>query len=1340
MKQIYRALVVAALLVATGPALALGLGKLEQESSLNERFEGRIQLLSAKPDELSTLKVGLADPDAFRRAGINYVPVLRDLKFKLVEPESGPDYVHITSNQPIREPFLNFLVELTWSSGRIYREYTVLLDPPTYDPGPSATAASPSTAERTPAEPSKYSHTVIYPEDRPSGPARSAYTPSYSGGDYGPVGSGETLWSIANAMKPATVTTHQMMLALLRANPDAFIGNNINGLKRGAILRVPSADQMNALSQGEALEQVKSQHGLWESARQSVAAAPAERAKTASPAPASPAAGETVATGDEPESRLELVGAEQGAASQTGDAQGSGADADQRLEMANEKLESLSRENAELRERLAENEALIEDLKRLIALKDDELASLQDRTAEETTAADAPSAPQVEGVQYPNGDPGQFIKDVPPMGDLVPGPVPPAEEISHTVMQPEAAPAQPAPEPAAEPEGEQAAAGAAAEAEPTEPAAKTAAREAAAPAAGGGIMGMVTGLLGSARDFVLNNLMIAGGVVLALILIVAGMSFARQRQARIEEEADAGMAAGTFPDFAASADMEQTSFEDDSESATEMNAAETAAESAEAEDDDATVLTAEAGEDDDDLFVVPQGEAEPSASAAEEDEEDPLAEVNVLMAYEHFDQAESFVRNALKSDPENVEYHAKLLEVFYASGNKKKYEEAARQLHELTGGQGEHWDMAVAMWQELSPNRALFEGGGEEEEPAEASAGGGGIVDITGDTAGGDEEAAEKGEDTGAGGLDFDLGDSTGAGAAADQDEEGMLDLTASEEQAGDEEMLDLTASQDAADDDMLDLTAASAPDEEVSDETQAMDQVSGAQQEDALDVSLDSDSGSDLLDVTHSGQVESSEDLLDVTAAGKAEDNQESPEQEEDDGSLDFSLDMDTGEEPAAGESKSEAHEDDNMLEFDGELGLDSGEDQDKGEAVGSESEEDGAESDDFSLDLDTSDREADTGEEEASTEGLDEISEELDRLEHTLGTLSQQDATKGFGSDTSDALKGIDSALGERDESEESAAGGEADDSSADELDISLSGLEDETEDTSSADELDVSPGDSETETEDTSSENLDISLEGLGPETTDEPAAEEDLDVSAGGLDEDTTDSSSDDLDISLEGLESGAEDTGDDLSDLSIELEDSGGEDEVSAELSELSESLDSGDLDLGEEDSGISLDSGGEDESSMDFDLETGSPDSSAGDEPEIELDEEGSEAETLKTDAVESDTESAGDLDLDLSTDDMSAPESIDMDATVELPKDKLGAGLSLEGDEDDEDDKTVFVGRSGDTEEQSLEDELTTKLDLAKAYVELGDSDSARGILEEVMKDGNDDQKRQAGELLSQI
>ena len=111
-------------------AQALGLGELELNSGLNQPFDARIKLLSPTAGDLNNLKVQLADIDAFRRAGVDRPFILSKLKFEIEINETGADYIRVTSREPIREPFLNFLVEANWSNGRLFREYTVLLDPP----------------------------------------------------------------------------------------------------------------------------------------------------------------------------------------------------------------------------------------------------------------------------------------------------------------------------------------------------------------------------------------------------------------------------------------------------------------------------------------------------------------------------------------------------------------------------------------------------------------------------------------------------------------------------------------------------------------------------------------------------------------------------------------------------------------------------------------------------------------------------------------------------------------------------------------------------------------------------------------------------------------------------------------------------------------------------------------------------------------------------------------------------------------------------------------------------------------------------------------------------------
>ena len=185
-----------ALAIFALPALsyALGLGKLQLNSSLNQPFDARIELLSASASELDSLNVGLADAEAFRRARIDRPYILSKLRFEVVETENGVDYIKVSSREAIREPFLNFLLETAWSNGRLYREYTVLLDPPLYDPK----AGSRSLSESYEATPSAES----YVSDDSSDDMTTSQSPvvSYSGNEYGPTESSDTLWAIASGV------------------------------------------------------------------------------------------------------------------------------------------------------------------------------------------------------------------------------------------------------------------------------------------------------------------------------------------------------------------------------------------------------------------------------------------------------------------------------------------------------------------------------------------------------------------------------------------------------------------------------------------------------------------------------------------------------------------------------------------------------------------------------------------------------------------------------------------------------------------------------------------------------------------------------------------------------------------------------------------------------------------------------------------------------------------------------------------------------------------------------------------------------------------------------------
>ena len=892
------------ILLALAPMLAnaLGLGNLDLNSALNEPFDARVQLLSPTADELDSLTVGLADSEAFARAKIDRPFILSKLKFALRRsPDDGPDYIRVFSQQPIREPFLNFLVEVSWSNGRLFREYTVLLDPPLYDPNARASEFTQDQSTSYIAEPTVEAVTINDPDHKvtyaneyepSSSPVAASPKINYSGGDYGPTEQSDTLWSIASTMRPASaISVNQMMAALLRANPEAFFNQNINGLKRGQILRMPTESEINALSNAQALAEVQSQHAAWDAIKDNLSSAVNERPEVSS-APESPetTSDETTASTEaavESDPELKLVGAEE-----TGEAtqQVSSVDAGQGedLILAQESIQALTNENMELTDRLQESEALLDDLKRLLSLKDDELAALQGQVIEEPGMAE-------EEVGSADEEMVSEVEEEAVLEDE-------EEAVEETAM--EAAEE----EMLVEDEEE------VIDVIETEPASSS--------------DGMLNQYLGKAKEFLLGNPMVGmavAGVLVLLILIIVIMKFRKEPAETIDVEA---MTEEAFPDFD-SGDLGATGDEvPDSEAVTVLPP-----------DSEAETAMPEAS-----VELDIEEEAAPIVEAAapieeEEPDEDPMQEVNTYLAFEQFDQAEEFVRNAINDTPENAEYHTKLLEVFYTSGNKKSYEEEAKILHDKFGEANEHWNMAVAMWSEMSPNRALFEEGADDEDDDTDADNTGGFVDVTADEEAGNEDA----------GLDFDIG-----GAEESSDDEGMLDITASDEGEG---VLDITASDDG--EDILDVTAAVGLED--------VDNISNEEPDDVLDISSaggddlldltasEESSDEDLLDVTSAANLDldSEEDLLDVTAATSAgADSSEllglniEPEAEsfeidipEENEALEFDMDAAVDESIAG----TPASDDDNVLDFD----LGSNDDEESLEIEASEPEDAGLEID---------------------------------------------------------------------------------------------------------------------------------------------------------------------------------------------------------------------------------------------------------------------------------------------------------------------------------------------------------------------------------------------------------
>jgi pilus assembly protein FimV len=410
-----------ALALSGSHAFALGLGTIQVKSKLNQPLDAEIPILQGTAGEAEGLLVQMAAAEDFDRVGLNRSRLSVPLEFTIVKGSRGDAVIKVTSKEIIREPFLDFLVEANWPKGRLLREYTVLLDPPVMAPATgSAVTAVPKALERAP--------TQVVPESKPKpapppksapvavapAPSRPVETPSRPAaapkravsGNEVTVEEGDTLSGIARSVRPDEATNiNQLMLAMLKQNPNAFFKNNINTLKRGAILRIPSADEAKAVgSASEAAAQVHAQIEDW---RGGAAAKPTLVADTGTqPEPKTPAAtAKPTSTSTTPTAAakpktdsLELVPPKAGKDTiAMADRPGSGGsntanELRSELSRTKETLTSREQESSELKSRVKELEETKNKSDRMITLQKSEIADLQNKLAQ--LQADSKNAPK----------------------------------------------------------------------------------------------------------------------------------------------------------------------------------------------------------------------------------------------------------------------------------------------------------------------------------------------------------------------------------------------------------------------------------------------------------------------------------------------------------------------------------------------------------------------------------------------------------------------------------------------------------------------------------------------------------------------------------------------------------------------------------------------------------------------------------------------------------------------------------------------------------------------------------------------------------------------------------
>jgi pilus assembly protein FimV len=286
---------------------ALGLGEIRLTSALNQPFDAEIELLSPTSEELSSLKVSLASNELFARYGIDRPAYLSNLNFAVSRSREGRATIKVSSNRSVTEPFVTILVEASWARGRLLREYTVLLDPPTFMPSQEAPAPVTSAQsgaqnegriERQPAAQAQPEQPATEPTPTRPTPTREAApsepiarTSATAGSEY-TVQRNDTLWRIASSANPGSRrVVNQTMIALFRANSAAFDGN-INRLRAGSVLRIPDLAEIETVSTTDASAEVARQTAEWSGAAPTQSTAEADRLRLVTPAetPVAPSA------------------------------------------------------------------------------------------------------------------------------------------------------------------------------------------------------------------------------------------------------------------------------------------------------------------------------------------------------------------------------------------------------------------------------------------------------------------------------------------------------------------------------------------------------------------------------------------------------------------------------------------------------------------------------------------------------------------------------------------------------------------------------------------------------------------------------------------------------------------------------------------------------------------------------------------------------------------------------------------------------------------------------------------------------------------------------------------
>jgi pilus assembly protein FimV len=699
-------------------AHAAGLGRLNVQSALGQPLRAEVDVPSVSADEAPTLQVHLAPQSAFRQANLEFNPALTQLRFDLEPRGDGSYVVHVSSAQAVNEPFLDLLLELSWSTGRVLREYTVLLDPPGLKQAPEvvppvaaqpAPAAPPATAPTPEAPPAPVAEAPVAPAaPAPAVAAPPAPTPAPVAAAPAPppapvtpapkaaapkpapaprakpapveapaattykVKEGDTLGRIALDNKSGSISLDQMLVALLKANPNAFIKNNMNLVLAGTTLTLPSDADARAVDPNEARREVIAQSEDFNAYRSRIAQAVAQ---APAPTPVTPKAavqGKVVAKVEE-----------KGAPPKTGDqlkiakAEAASSAATQTADESKMRQRLMKEEQTRAEALKKTNEKLAKELEMV-----SKAATLAQQQAKAKADAEQLRAEQVAAKARAEADAAKAKADAASAkakaeADFAAAKARADAEAAAARAKSDAAAAQIAKDRAEAEAAARARLEAAAAAKKAPPAAQTtpvappapanvAKAEAPKPAAPAPAAG------GESLMDQLTSTPVLGGLGVVLLSALFGINFYRKRRVEHSDQFKAtgdGMRANSL--FGATGGQSV-----DTGATSTFNSS----------------------------FI-------PAASQLDSNEVDPVAEADVYIAYGREEQAEEILKEALRLQPDRVGVRVKLLEIYSRRGDKAAFAGLAQELHDRSGGAGEEWERAAKLGRSLDPTNPLFSGG-----------------------------------------------------------------------------------------------------------------------------------------------------------------------------------------------------------------------------------------------------------------------------------------------------------------------------------------------------------------------------------------------------------------------------------------------------------------------------------------------------------------------------------------------------------------------------------------------------------------------------------------------------